>query len=113
MIYQLMLINPGGSRFPPVKAWKARDSDLQRISAVQTCGKAGIEALTEMLLVANETDVRDGSNDDVPHTVVALSSTRVGDLDFTTAEWARRLVVLEEVRRGIMDVSLAYKQLKS
>jgi len=28
MIYQLMLINPRGSRFPPVKAWKARDSDL-------------------------------------------------------------------------------------
>ncbi len=75
-----------------------------------------------MLLVANETGVRDGSNDDVPHTVVALSSPRVGDLEFTTAEWARRLVVLEEVRRGndlgsvlstIMDVSLAYKQLKS
>ncbi len=75
-----------------------------------------------MLLVANETGVRDGSNDDVPHTVVALSSTRVDDLDFTTAEWARRLVVWEEVRRGndlgsvlstIMDISLAYKQLKS
>jgi hypothetical protein len=75
-----------------------------------------------MLLVANETGVRDGSNDDVPHTVVALSSTRVGDLDFTTAEWARRLVVWQEVRRGndlgsvlstIMDVSLAYKQLES
>lgn len=125
MAYQLMLINPGGSRFPPVKAWKApwlRSIEDVSHPDVWLTRHSGIQALTGMVLVATGTGICDGSNGNVPHTIVALSSARVGDLDFTTAEWARRLVVLPEVRKGndlgsvlstIMDFSLAYNQLKS
>ena len=56
--------------------------------------------ITKMVLVATWASVCNSSNDYAANTIVALTSSRVGNLDLTTAVWAWRLVLLPVVGEG-------------
>ena len=56
--------------------------------------------ITKMVLIATWASVCNSSNDYAANTVVALTSSRVGNLDRTTAVWAWRLFLLPVIQKG-------------
>lgn len=55
---------------------------------------------TQMVLITPWTSIPNSSDHDVPHTVVTLAATLIGDLDLATTVWAWRGVFLLVVGEG-------------
>lgn len=89
IIYHLMLICPGGSRLPPVRAWKA---PWLRSNIHLNQVKIALERpflLTQMVLITAGAGIRDSDGHLLTLPVVVLPSALVGDFDLAAAKCGR------------------------
>ena len=81
IIYHLMLIFPGGSRLPPVRAWKAPWLRSNIHANQVKIALEGSFLLTQMVLVTAGAGIRDSDGHLLTLAVVVLPSALVGDFD--------------------------------